>query len=480
LTEAPLAAIAAEQWACINQQILGDLADIPPNRKVAISYQDLLDQPDRVLTQLSQFLGIINPPSAAAVPLSRHTLTAPAKDKWRRHADAIAPFSTRLNETERAIQDALQRWERPTPPESSPPTAATLTTDYASVHTANLPDMLSQLGSTLLISTYQAGKLVAVHADNAQLHTRFYAFDRPMGMASTADQLFLGTQYAIREYRNVPDAGRRFASAQPVDAVYTLRNLHITGSIDIHEMAVVENQCIYVNTAFSCVCALDNEHSFNPIWRPRFVSGYSPEDRCHLNGLGLRDGKPAFLTALGATDSAEGWRERKRDGGVLLDYDSGETIAAGLSMPHSPRWHAGKLWVLESGKGSLGWVDLASGKVETVARLPGFTRGLVMAGPLAFVGMSQLREKGAFADIPLTDDQTERACGISVIHLTTGNVIGFLKFSAAVQEIFALHLLNGVRSPQIVDEHMPDMLGTIFSLPAHVLSDVRYSGSPPP
>ena len=65
-------------------------------------------------------------------------------------------------------------------------------------------------------------------------------------------------------------------------------------------------------------------------------------------------------------------------------------------MPHSPRWHDGRLWLLESGHGALSVADLDTGTWETVAELPGFTRGLVFAGPLAFVGLSQIRESSTF------------------------------------------------------------------------------------
>src|SRR5262249_3344499 len=153
-----------------------------------------------------------------------------------------------------------------------------------------------------------------------------------------------------------------------------------------------------------------------------------------------------------ATDTPEGWRANKKDGGVLLDYRSGEVIASGLSMPHSPRWHNGKLWVLESGRGSLGTIDLPSGKVMTVARVPGFTRGLDMIGQLAFVGLSQLRETNAFTDIPLTDENRDRMSGVWVVNLETGATVAFLKFSRLVQEIFAVVLLRGAMFPTLLDE----------------------------
>ena len=50
------------------------------------------------------------------------------------------------------------------------------------------------------------------------------------------------------------------------------------------------------NTLFSCLAAASPTHTFRPLWRPPFVSRLAPEDRCHLNGLALRDGEPRYVT----------------------------------------------------------------------------------------------------------------------------------------------------------------------------------------
>src|SRR5439155_22307191 len=121
---------------------------------------------------------------------------------------------------------------------------------------------------------------------------------------------------------------------------------------------------------------IDPYYSFVPRWRPSFVTALTPEDRCHLNGLGMVNGRPKYVTALGETDTHQGWREHKARGGILMDVESGEVLLRGLSMPHSPRWYNGKLWLLESGDGSIGIVDLAEGRFNKVAEVPGFTRGI--------------------------------------------------------------------------------------------------------
>ncbi|MDD3517680.1 MAG: TIGR03032 family protein [Chromatiales bacterium] len=345
-------------------------------------------------------------------------------------------------------------------------------TALASQHTGNFPDLLRQLGCSLLATTFQAGRLILIRPDGASLNTHFHAVHRPMGLAADRERIFVGAHNAVLEYRNVPAVADRLDPPGRHDAVYLLRNQHVTGHVDIHEMAFAGNECWYVNTLFSCLCTLDNEHSFVPRWKPSFVSGYAPEDRCHLNGLAMQERRPKYLTALGRSNTREGWRANKRDGGVLLDHESGEIVAAGLCMPHSPRLYRDRLWLLESGKGSLATVDPASGRIETVAQLPGFTRGLDFIGPIAFVGLSQLRASNPFTDIPLTDENPERSSGIWAVNVETGGVIAFLRFSASVEEIFAVQVLPGLVSPHILDERDP-LLDSTWAIPNAMLAQVE-------
>ena len=346
--------------------------------------------------------------------------------------------------------------------------------ELGSVFTTNLPQILRELRASLLVTTYQTGKLIVVRHDAQSINTYFVGVRKPMGLAADAARLVVGTETGIREFRNVPDVSARLDPPGRHDAVYVFRSHHVTGDIDIHEMALgTRGELWFVNTRFSCLCTLEREHSFAPRWRPNFITGLSPEDRCHLNGLAMADGEPRWLTALGASDSVQGWRANKKDGGVLIDFATGDVVARGLSMPHSPRWHRERLWVLESGRGSLAVVDPATGAVETVARVPGFTRGLSFLGPLAFIGLSQLRETNAFTDIPITDENADRMSGVWVVNIETGRTIAFLKFSGAVQEIFAVHALAGSAYPEILEEDS-DLLKTTYVLPDEAMQDVRF------
>ncbi len=361
-----------------------------------------------------------------------------------------------------------------------------------SIHTDTFAELLKQLGISVIVSTYQAGFLIVLRHDGQAVNTHFRRCERPMGLAASGSRLAVGAAREIVQFRNMADVAGRLSGPRHHDACYLPREVHITGDIDIHEMAwgrsatgdqwpVISEEegqagndaeLWLINTRFSCLCTINRDHCFVPRWRPPFVHGLSPQDRCHLNGLAMIDGRPRYVTALGATDAASGWRDNKASGGVLLDVESSETIAHGLSMPHSPRWYDGKLWLEESGDGSLGIVDLASGKYQAVAHVDGFTRGLDFIGPYAFVGISQVRESAIFSGIPITQRLTERICGVSVVDLRNGREVAFVRFQDAVQEVFAVQIVPH-RFPEIL-EFNDDLLKNSYALPDEALRDVSW------
>ena len=340
-----------------------------------------------------------------------------------------------------------------------------------SLHTASFPALLRELGASLIVTTYQAGKLVILRADGDVLNTHFCSFARPMGLAVREGRLAIGTSVEIWEYHDLPAVASKLEPAGKHDACYLPRSSHVTGDVLIHEMDWVGDDLVFVNTRFSCLCVRDWQYSFRPIWRPAFVSAYTPDDRCHLNGMGLKDGRVQFATALGQTDTPGGWRENKRNGGLLIDIPSGEIIARGLSMPHSPRWYDGQLWVLDSGTGTLGTVDLGSGQYRAVVELPGFTRGLDFFGPFAFVGLSQVRESATFSGIPLVERLEKRASGVWVVDLRSGVVIGWVEFEDALQEIFSVKILSETRFPDVINDKNEVVMHS-YVLPDDAISEV--------
>ena len=328
----------------------------------------------------------------------------------------------------------------------APPTAV----PFHYTQTDSFVAVLRDLGASLLISTYQANKLLVARAAGAGLSLLVRTFERPMGLAVDAQRLTIGTRNQIWFLRNAPDIASHVEPAGTHDACFLPRSSNVTGDIGVHEIARAGEDLWLVSTRFSCLCALDPDYSFVPRWRPPFITALAAEDRCHLNGMAIVDGRPGFVTALGTTDTRDGWRANKSHGGCILDVASGEFVTRGLSMPHSPRWHDDRLWVLESGTGSVVLVDRATGRCETAAQLPGFARGIALAGRYAFVGLSKIRATSAMDGVPLAERRSELKCGIAVVDLHSGQVVAFLEFQTAVEEIFDVQLLPGHRFPEVI------------------------------
>jgi uncharacterized protein (TIGR03032 family) len=503
LSGASLAEIAAEQYVSAHRHIMSDLAALGPERWCAVNYDDLVRDPQAELERLAQFANIDwdQEVHSGEFPLSRHTLTPPDPEKWRKNADQLAPVLSRAEAMAAEVEAWIAQHRSASPQTSSPsPHVASKTTSSRSekptsmiapatvpaaaapaqttsapelrcVNTPTFPALLKQLGISLAVSTYQAGKLILLRADGAKLNSHFRSFQTPMGMALHRRRLAIGGKMHVWEFENQPEVGRKLEPAGKHDGCFLPRQVHTTGDIRIHEMAFAGKELWIVNTRFSCLCTLDGRHSFVPRWRPSFVTALAPEDRCHLNGLAIVEGKPKYVTALSQTDVKEGWRENKASGGCLIDIDSNEVLLDGLSMPHSPRVHGGALWVLESGEGSLARVNLAARRLDTLVRLPGFTRGIDFVGPYAFVGLSKVRETAVFSGIPITDRLQERTCGVWVIDLRTGKTVAFLRFESGVEEVFAVQVLPGLRYPELVMDD-PSLLANSFMIPEEAMADV--------
>jgi uncharacterized protein (TIGR03032 family) len=314
-------------------------------------------------------------------------------------------------------------------------------------YTRSLPPLLSQLGVSLLVSTYQAGKVVAVGVVEGELTLSYHNFERAMGLAVKPDAIAVAARAQIWFLLAAPDLAPRVEPAARHDACFLTRSSHFTGEIQAHELAWSGDELWLVNTAFGCLCTLDARHSFVPRWRPPFLTALAADDRCHLNGLAVSNGVPKYVTALAETDTPEGWRANKVNSGCLIDVASGQTVARGFAMPHSPRVHGGRVWMLHSGAGQLVLVDPASGKTQTVTELPGYTRGLALYDRFAFVGLSKIRETSTFGGMPIAERRPELKCGVGVVDLGTGRLVAHLEFVTGVEEIFDVQVLPSARCP---------------------------------
>lgn len=307
--------------------------------------------------------------------------------------------------------------------------------------------------ASLVLTTYQTGKIFFIGLQpNGRLSVFERTLERIMGMHATASEIHVSTLYQIWRFRNTLAAGQTFNG---YDAVYVPRESRVTGDVDIHDIVVDgDGRVVFTNTLFNCLATTDDEHNFRPLWRPPWITKYAPEDRCHLNGLAVRDGRPRYATAVSRSDVTDGWRDRRRDGGVVVDVESNAIVCEGLSMPHSPRWHNNTLWLINSGTGYFGRVDLERGVFEPLVFLPGYARGLTFLGDDAVIGLSDRRENRTFQDLDLEENlakhDAEMRCGLLVVDLKTFDAPHWLRFGGVVKELYDVGVLPGVVRPMAV------------------------------
>ncbi len=312
---------------------------------------------------------------------------------------------------------------------------------------------LAEQRLSIVLTTYQTGKIFFLGLQpNGRMSVFERTLERVMALHATAETIYVSTLYQIWRFRNTLMPGE---THQGYDAVYVPRESRVTGDVDVHDMEIdAEGRLIFVNTQFNCLATPDDEHSFKPVWQPPWISKLAPEDRCHLNGLAMRDGKPRYATAVSRSDVSDGWRDKRRDSGVLIDIESNEVIVEGLSMPHSPRWYRDKLWLINSGTGFFGFVDLDAGKFEPVVFCPGFTRGLTFTGDYAIIGLSDRRENRTFQDLELEENlksrDAETRCGLHIVDLRTGDAPHWLRFEGIVRELYDVAVLPGVIRPMAI------------------------------
>jgi uncharacterized protein (TIGR03032 family) len=319
--------------------------------------------------------------------------------------------------------------------------------DIRCAHSEGLPELLTRLRLSVLISTYQTGHLVVVAVRQGRLVLTFHQFDRAMGIAIKPGVIAVCTRKEVWFARDVPDIAGKLEPRGQYDACFLARTAHFTGDIQAHESAWVGNEFVVVNTLFSCLAGLPPFYSFAPRWRPPFISALRPEDRCHLNGLAVVDGQPRYVTALAETDSPQGWRAVKATGGCLIEVPSARIVARDLSLPHSPRVDAGRIFFLHSGLGRLDIADLATGQVDAVAEVPGVARGLALEGGFAFVGLSKARP--TLQNVPIVSRREGLLCGLAVVDLRTGGIGEWLEFRSGVEEIFDVQVLPGITFPYV-------------------------------
>ena len=313
-------------------------------------------------------------------------------------------------------------------------------------------EWLDQANMSLSFTTYQASKLFFIGLNQEKNLSIFErTLEHCMGLCihEPKQSFFVSTNDRIWRFENaVTNEGQQ----GNFDSVFIPQVGYITGDLDTHDMGVDKiGRPIFINTLFNCISTVSETHSFKPLWKPAFISEYAPEDRCHLNGMAMENGVPMYVTAISDSNEKDGWREKKEDGGIVIEVDTNEVISHDLSMPHSPRLHNGKLYLHNSGKGEFGFVDLKTGKFEAICFCPGYLRGLSFHDKYALVTISKPRHGDTFKDLPLDNIMSKEhkarpRCGVLVIDLEAGKIAHSLILTGVIEELYDVVAIEGLRN----------------------------------
>lgn len=327
---------------------------------------------------------------------------------------------------------------------------------FSCTHSPNLPELLLQLNCTIVISTYQAGKVIFISAPTEDRLVQLpRTFDRVMGIALDQNKLALAAKDEIIVLANDSRLAPKYPKKPGTyDALFAPRLTYYTGQIDIHDLNWIGQDLIGVNTSFSCLIKASSEYSWEPIWKPPFIDSMVSEDRCHLNGMAVVDGEPKYVTALGKGNTFKSWKKDIPSGGILMNCKSDEILIDDLPMPHSPRWFDQSLYLLLSATGEIIKVDVESGEYEIIKKLNGFVRGLAKHGDYLFIGLSKLRSNSSIFKNLAIAKFADKA-GVVVMHLPTKAIVAQLNYLNSVDEIFDIQILPGKCRPGILNTISP-------------------------
>jgi uncharacterized protein (TIGR03032 family) len=322
--------------------------------------------------------------------------------------------------------------------------------DYQIQYTPNLPTILKELKLSVLITTYQAGKLITISSQEDYINQIPISFKKPMGIALQNSKVAIASIDEIHFFSNEEqDLFITKEEFKGYDSVYLQRATYHTGILDIHDLAFGDGLLWGINTLYSCIAVYDVNFSFRPKWKPPFITTITPEDKCHLNGMVMKDNLPKYVTALSTDDTENGWRTDKMKTGVLMEVPTGEIILSNLAMPHSPRFYNEKLFVLESGSGKLLLVDTENKRAEVYYNFDCFVRGLSFQNNIAILGKSKIRQTSKdFNDLSVKDNS--KYAGIIFFDMESKTVIAELDYLTDVEEIFDVRLMNNCSNPVFV------------------------------
>ncbi|MDH5599588.1 MAG: TIGR03032 family protein, partial [Cyclobacteriaceae bacterium] len=200
----------------------------------------------------------------------------------------------------------------------------------------------------------------------------------------------------------------------------------------------------------SCISRMSDDYHFIPAWKPDFITELEPEDRCHLNGLVVKEGEPKYVTFFAKTDEANGWRKGGFETGMLYDAQQQKPVLDKLPMPHSPIYWNNSIYFLLSATGEVVKYDIEKQESKVIAQVDSFLRGLDIYDHYLFVGASKMRETSkSFKDLPIAK---KSFAGIIIIDLITGETVGNLTYTDRISEIFSVRVITNMKLPILLSE----------------------------
>lgn len=357
--------------------------------------------------------------------------------------------------------------------------------EFGSTHTENFPRILKELNISLAVTSYQAGRLILLCSNGERIETHFKRFPRPMGVYADDSRLTLGTLTEVLEFRrndrllhkiktgaldNVTKLTRKvlekdkeafddlirkrnleLAEMKKSDSLYISRASLTTGMINIHDIAWGNDGLWVVNSTFSCLSTLSTDYSFIARWRPHWITELVPEDRCHLNGMAMKDGRPRYVTTFNKFNERDSWKTKTAHDGTLMDIDTDTILLDGLIQPHSPRCHNGSVYLCDSGTGRVMAYHPYTRRLSEIIKLQGFTRGLAFYGPLMFAGTSRLRASDIRRPIPISKEYETTYSGITVVNLSDNSKIAHIHFQGDIDQIYDIAIIPGSARPGLLD-----------------------------
>lgn len=328
------------------------------------------------------------------------------------------------------------------------------------IYDKTVSNLLYKNKLSLVLSTYQAGKVVFLSApDPNSLIQLPRNFNSPMGIAFDKNRFAVATKTEITTFGNM-DRSVLLKRQNKYDACFIPTATFYTGYGHVHDLAFGNDRLYAVNTNFSVIGSVNIDYNFTPYWKPSFIDEINSNDQCHLNGMALVEGKPKYATAFAQTSLPKGWRETNLQEGIFIDIENNEILLDNIFIPHSPRVHKDKIYFLESATSKLKILDLKTSKADTVVKLDGFVRGLDFFDDYAFVGISKIRSSSkTFGKLDIS--KSDHLAGTVVVELSTKKIVGYIKYTNSVNEIYDVKVLPNIKRATIVGLNTEDQFNVI-------------------